>query len=129
MKYSKYFISDENGKSNCVIRTFCKVFNKDYKEVQNELIKITKELNANSYNNTEVFEQYLSLRDFSSKKIEKDIKVSNLNLSKGIHIVLCWDKKDYYHMLPIINNIVYDKNNNGLDLYVLKTYSKEEGKI
>ena len=30
MKYGEYFISNKEGKSNCVIRSFCKLYNKEY---------------------------------------------------------------------------------------------------
>ncbi len=126
MEYKKYYISDENGNSNCVIRTFCKVFNKNYSEVKNELIEISRKLKASSYNDTEVFEKYLSQKGYFPEETDKSIKVSNLELSKETRIILCWDKKDYYHMLPIINNTIYDKNSDSLDLYVLKIYSNKE---
>jgi hypothetical protein len=37
MKYEYFYIEDSNGKSNCVIRSFCKIFNLSYEEVFNEL--------------------------------------------------------------------------------------------
>lgn len=33
MKYSEYYVSSHNGKSNCVVRRFCKLFGKEYDEV------------------------------------------------------------------------------------------------
>ena len=51
IKYEEYFISNKDGKSNCVIRTFCKLFNKDYDTIFNELVDLTHELNRNSFNN------------------------------------------------------------------------------
>ena len=57
IKYEEYFISNKDGKSNCVIRTFCKLFN-----------------------------------------------------------------KDWYHMVPIIDNVLYDKTNDSLELYVISLY-------
>ena len=81
MKFKEYFIANSEGKSNCVIRTFCKIFNKSYDEVY------------------------------------KDLKIDG-----NTHVVLCSDKKDFYHMVPIINNTVYDKNDSSLNLYVLSLY-------
>ncbi len=43
MKYENYNISGSNGKSNCVIRSFCKLYNKEYDDVFNELVDIAKE--------------------------------------------------------------------------------------
>ena len=58
----------------------------------------------------------------------KDIKIKDLILDNSSYIVLCWDKNDYYHMVPIIDNILYDKDNNSLDLYVLKLYKQNTNK-
>ena len=50
MKFKEYFISNDEGKSNCVIRTFCKLFNESYDNVYNSLCMISEELNCNSFN-------------------------------------------------------------------------------
>ena len=50
MEFEKFNICDSNGNSNCVIRSFCKLFNKDYNDMKNELISLTKKANANNYN-------------------------------------------------------------------------------
>ena len=34
MEYKNFYISDNKGNSNCVIRTFCKVFNEEYEKVK-----------------------------------------------------------------------------------------------
>ena len=39
MKYSEFFISNKEGKSNCVIRSFCKLYNQEYETVFNELVR------------------------------------------------------------------------------------------
>ena len=122
MKYKEFYISDVNGKSNCIIRTFSKLFNKDYEQVQNELIKISKKLGYDSYAEIEVFEDYLKQKNYSIINIDNDIKIKDLNLEPGSYAIFCYDKKDYYHMVPIINNVVYDKSNECMDLYVIKIY-------
>ena len=40
MKYEYFYIEDNNGKSNCVIRSLCKIFNLSYEEIFNELCNI-----------------------------------------------------------------------------------------
>ena len=122
MKYKEFYISDSNGKSNCIIRTFSKLFNKDYEQVQNELIEISEKLGYDSYTEIEVFEDYLKLNNYSITDIENDIKIKDLDLEPNNYAIFCYDKKDYYHMVPIINNIVYDKSNECLNLYVIKIY-------
>ena len=44
MKFIEYDLTDKNGKSNCVIRSLCKILNKNYNEVSNELVTIAKEI-------------------------------------------------------------------------------------
>ena len=77
MKYEYYYVEDNNKKSNCIIRTFCKLFNKEYDAVKQELINIAKELNYETYSEIEVFEKYLN--DNNYKKIEhKEEQIKNL---------------------------------------------------
>lgn len=124
MKYSEYFISNKEGKSNCVIRSFCKLYNQEYDVVFNELVELAHELNHNSFNDVEVFEEYM--RRHNTTEIEtKEIKIKDLELDSGNYIVFCYDKKDYYHMITIIDNTIYDKTDECLDLYVIKIYKEK----
>ena len=124
MKYKEYFISDSKGNSNCIIRSFCKILNKEYDTVFNELINLSKDLNCSSFTDVEVFEKYLSNNSFKSIDYGKDLKIKDLELDNDSYIIFCWDKKDYYHMIPIIENTIYDKSSNSLELYVINTYKK-----
>ena len=124
MKYEYYYVEDNNKKSNCIIRTFCKLFNKEYDAVKQELINIAKELNYETYAEIEVFEKYLNNNNY--KKIEhKEEQIKNLKLENGKYAVFCYDKKDYYHMLAIINNTVYDKKEDNLNLYTITIYKEQ----
>ena len=124
MKYSEYFISNKEGKSNCVIRSFCKLYNKEYDIVFNELVELAHELKHSSFNDVEVFEEYM--RRNNTIEIEsKEIKIKDLELDLGNYIVFCYDKKDFYHMITIIDNIIYDKSDECLDLYVIKIYKEK----
>ena len=124
MKYSEYFISNKEGKSNCVIRSFCKLYNQEYDVVFNELVELAHKLNHNSFNDVEVFEEYM--RRHNTTEIEsKEIKIKDLELDSGNYIVFCYDKKDYYHMITIIDNTIYDKTDECLDLYVIKIYKEK----
>lgn len=124
MKYIEYNLTDENGKSNCVIRTFSKIFNKSYKEVLNDLIDTAKELGCESFNDIPVFEKYMEVNGITKETVEGDIKVKDLSLDEGTYVVFCYDKKDFYHMIPIIDNTVYDKHDDSLDLYVISLYKE-----
>lgn len=124
MKYEYYYVEDNNKKSNCIIRTFCKLFNKEYDAVKQELINIAKELNYETYAEIEVFEKYLNDKNYI--KIEhKEEQIKNLKLENGKYAVFCYDKKDYYHMLAIINNTVYDKIEDNLNLYTITIYKEQ----
>lgn len=122
MEFKEYYFSDKEKKSNCIIRTFCKLFNKEYEDVKNELLNIAAELNYEGYAEIEVFETYLERSNYSKYVSNIDIRVKDLKLPTGKYAVFCYDKKEYYHMLSIIDNIVYDKDDTSLDLYVINVY-------
>ena len=111
MKFIKYYITNKEGKSNCVIRTFCKIFN---------------ELNCSNYNDIEVFEKYMENHNFNSIDYGKDIVIKELELDDDTYIVFCWNKDDFYHMLPIINNVIYDKEESSMNLFTLKLYKSQK---
>ena len=122
MTFKEFYISDNDGKSNCVIRSLCKILNKEYNDVYNDLCKIAEDLKCDSFNDIPVFEKYMEDNNIIKINCDEDIKVKDLKIDNGSYIVFCYDKKDFYHMIPIINNIVYDKNTNCMDLYVLSVY-------
>ncbi len=124
MKYEYYYAEDNNKKTNCIIRTFCKLFNKEYDAVKQELINIAKELNYETYAEIEVFEKYLNDKNYI-KLEHKEEQIKNLKLENGKYAVFCYDKKDYYHMLAIINNTVYDKIEDNLNLYTITIYKEQ----
>ena len=120
MKFIEYDPVKEKGA--CVLRTFSKLFNKNYEEIKAELMILAKKLNYDNYNEIEVFENYLS--DNNYIKIDgKNLLVSNLNLDNGKYAVFAF-KEDFYHMFSIIDNTIYDKNNSCLDLYVISIYKE-----
>ena len=105
MNFEYYNPVDEKG--SCVQRSISKVLNKDYFEVKNDLINIANNLNIDNFREVEVFEKYLYQNNFKDLDI-KDILVKDLKLESGRYIVFCHEG-DKYHMIPIINNTVYDK--------------------
>lgn len=123
MNFKEYYITNNDGKSNCVVRSLCKVLNKQYDEVYSDLITISKNLNC-SFNDIEVFEKYMS--DNKINKINSsESTIKDLKLDNGTYIVFCYDKKDFYHMIPIVDNVIYDRNNDCLNLYVISIYKKK----
>lgn len=120
MKFEYYNPSDE--KDGCVVRSLSKALNKDYEIVKEELLDYAKILNFNSYNEVEVFEKYILDNDFD--KLESvNKKIKDLKLKNGTYIIFC-NKDDFYHMVTIINNVLYDKNEVAFDMNTINIYTK-----
>lgn len=126
MKFKEFYTSDKNGKSNCVIRSLCKVLNREYNDIYDDLCKVAKKLNFSSFNDVPVFERYMEENDIIKMNYSKDVKVKDLELDNCSYIVFCYDKKEFYHMISIIDNIIYDKNSDCMDLYVIAIYRKNK---
>ena len=124
MKFEEYYISNKDGKSNCVVRSFCKLYNKEYDEVYNDLVTLSNKLNSSSFNDIIVFEKYMENNNTYKIDYGEGLLLKDLKLEKGSYIVFCYDKKDYYHMVTIIDNILYNKNSNSLLLYVISIYKE-----
>ena len=124
MIFKEFYISDKNGKCNCVIRSLCKILNKEYEDVYNGLCEVSKELKRSSFNDIEVFEKYMEDNNIIKINSDEDIKVKDLKIDNGSYIVFCYDKKEFYHMISIIDNDIYDKNSDCMDLYVISVYRK-----
>ena len=122
MKFNEFFVCNNEGKSNCVIRSLCKTYNEEYDSVFNELCNIAKELNCESFNDIEVFETYMKRRNTNNIDYGRNIKIKDLNLGNGKYLVFCWDKKEFYHMVSIIDNVLYDKDDRSLELYTITVY-------
>ena len=56
-------------------------------------------------------------------------KIKDLKLDNGSYIVFCYDKKERYHMVAIIDNVVYDKKDNYRDLYTISIYKEKRKEI
>ena len=124
IKFEEYNITNGDGKSNCVIRSFCKIFNESYNDVYDELCRLQKELKCENFNDIEVFETYMRNHNVNSTDYGKGLKVKDLKLDNGSYIVFCWNKDEFYHMLPIIDNIVYDKDDRSMELYTISLYKR-----
>lgn len=124
MNFEEFYVTNSEGKSNCVIRSFCKLYNKEYDDVYNELCFLATSLNCNSFNDVLVFEEYMKNNNTIKIEYGNNIKIKDLVLDTKSYIIFCWDKNEYYHMVPIINNVLYDKNNESLELYTITVYEK-----
>ena len=125
MKFSKFYVEDKNGRTNCVIRSFCKLYGGTYEDVINELLSIKEEINAESFNDIEVFEEYMRRRDTDKIEYGKDTRIKDLNIDNGNYIVFCWDKNNFYHMVTIMDNTLYDKDDTSSNLYAITVYKQK----
>lgn len=116
IEFSKY-----DGNGNCIIRSFCLIFNVEYNDVYSELCNIRDQLGCNSYTDILVFEFYL--KEHHCYMVDSFCyQVKDLLLDKGRYIIFCWNRKDYYHMIPVIDGVIYDKSSDCMDLYIIKIY-------
>ena len=125
IKYEQYYITDKNDNSNCVVRSLCKILDKEYDEVSNALSYIAKELSMNP-NDIEVFEKYMFENNLVDIGYKEESLIRNLDLKDGKYIIFCYDKKDFYHMVPIINGIMYDRIEDSLNLFVINVYKLKQ---
>ncbi len=119
MKFEYY----NPGEVVCTVRSISKLLNKDYRIVEKELLELAKSLGYDSYNEIEVFEKYLYENGFVDTKKEYKERIKELSFD-GENEVFCYDKKDFYHLVAIIDNVMYDKDEKNKELFVIKIYKK-----
>lgn len=119
--FKKY---DPKGASNCIIRVFSKLTEKEPVEIENELIDLSKKLNHNEYSDIEVFEKYLKNIGFNKVTTEKNTLIKDLQLDKDDYCIFCWDKNEWYHLIAIKNNTVFDRKDDSLNLYPITIYKR-----
>lgn len=120
MKFVEYNPVDEKG--SCVVRTFTKLLDKDFYIVKKELLQLAKELGYEDYREIAVFEKYMSNNNY--EKITIKVKnTDNLKLKKGKYVVFCKNGNEY-HMFPIIDDVIYDKNKKCFGQTIISIYKK-----
>ena len=122
MKVEYYNPKDEKG--GCVYRSISVALNKNYNDVKEELANLSKALGYKDPREEKVFEEYLKQNDFTIDTSKKEQKLFLTNLD-GINIAYVY-YDDWYHMVCVINNIIYDKNNEEelKNLKIIKVYKK-----
>lgn len=120
MKFEKYDPIKEKG--SCVLRTFTKLLEKEPNAIKEELINIAKKHNYENYNEIEVFEEYLYKNNYKKINNYNNSMIKDIELGKGKYAIFCYDKEDYYHMIPVIDNTVYDKTSSCFNLYIISIY-------
>ena len=122
MEFEYYNPSDD--KRSCVVRTLTKLTGKEYSTVKAELTALAHELGHETYNDEAVFEPYMANHGFY--KISNHCNtVGELESDSGAYCVYCTNRAGFYHLLPIVDNIIYDRRNDSLELYVIAVYKKK----
>lgn len=119
MNFSYYF-PNKDEKAGCVTRALSKAYNKDCKDVEYELKEIAKELNYEDYREVDVFEEYMFKRNAKVLRGYENKKVSDFS-KEGCYILFAY-KDDFYHLVCIKDNTLYDKDDVSLNLIILKVY-------
>lgn len=119
MKYEYYNPVDESG--GCVSRSISRLLNKDYNQVKDELIDLSKSLGYSDYREIEVFETYLKNNKVSEIRKDYNCQIKDLIIEPGKYIIF-GNKDDWYHMVCLIDNTFYDKNERYQDLNIIKIY-------
>ena len=125
MDFAYYNPSDE--KRSCVVRTMTKLTGKDYQTVRQELTALAEETGYPDYNEPTVFEQYLAEHDYFRCMDDCGVQVKELMLSDGAFCVFCTNHEEFYHLMPVIDGVIYDRRNDCQELYVLAVYRKKAG--
>ncbi len=119
MEYEYYNPFDE--KSGCIVRAISSALNRNYNDIKSDLIGLSIKLKKDDYHDIEVFETYLFNNCFEIINDYTDILIKDLKLDSGNYVIFCY-KDAFYHMVSVINNTLYDKNDEALNLKVLKIY-------
>ena len=124
MKFEYYNPSDESG--SCVVRTMTKLTGKKYDIVKTELTALAKRLRCETYNDENVFGQYMVDHDIYKIKECNNTTVGELELNDGIYCIYSTNHNGFFHLLPVIDNVIYDRRNDSLQLYVIAVYKKKK---
>lgn len=121
MKVIYYNPVDEKGV--CVIRSISKALNKSYEEVKKDLLSI-----SDNYNDEVVFENYLLDNSFRIERVFSNKTLKNVSLN-DVNVVF-GHVGDWYHMVCVIDDVIYDKNgfDELRDMKIIKVYKRKEMK-
>ena len=87
---------------------------------------LAQELGCGTYNDEAVFERYMESHGISKLKEYDEIKVGALELKGGVYCVHCTNREGFHHLLPVVDNVIYDRRDDSRELYVVAVYKKQE---
>ncbi len=124
MEFAYYDPSDE--KRSCVVRTMTKLTGKGYDTVKAELTELAQKTGFDTYNSADVFERYMADHGFVRLEGYGGVTVGELELKNGIYCVYSTNRSGFYHLLPVVDNVIYDRRDDSRGLYIIAVYKKED---
>ena len=82
-----------------------------YSKTKQELKELSQSLGYEDYREIEVFETYLKNHNIIELNQEFNCTIEDLIIEPGNYIIF-GNKEEWYHMVCLINNTIYDKNEN-----------------
>ena len=122
MEFEYYNPSDESR--SCVVRTMTKLTGKDYSMVKAELTELADSMGFGEYNEEAVFEQYMAEHGINKIEEYDDTKVGELELGSGEYCVHATNRNGFHHLLPVVDNVIFDRRDDSRELYVIAVYKK-----
>ncbi|MBQ8959726.1 MAG: hypothetical protein IJ071_00695 [Ruminococcus sp.] len=96
-----------------------------YKDkVKAELTALAEELGCETYNDQRVFGAFLERLGFGLISVRERITLGELELDRGRYCVLCSDRKEFCHLLPVVDGVIYDRRDDCRSLFVEAVYKE-----
>lgn len=119
------YYNPSNYRNNYVPRALSKILDKTYDEIEEELSALTDELNMDSYCNPVVFEAYMEKHGIYKFAELTNTLVRELSLNHGTYCLYCYNSIGEFFLIPVINNVMYERNSNCMELNVITIYQLE----
>lgn len=117
MKVEYFDINSKNN--NCILRSLSKALDIKPDTIEKELLQI-----SDNYADEKVWDEYLKDKGFIIDEYYKGKLLSEVSLN-NLNIVFAYNN-EWYHMLTVINNVIYDKHSyeDLKCLKIIKIYKK-----
>ena len=122
MRFEYYNPSYESR--SCVVRTMTKLTGKEYSKVKTELAELALKLGCETYNDEKVFEQYMAEHGFRKLREYDGETVGEIELNDGTYCVHCTNREGFHHLMPVVDNIIFDRRDDSRGLYLVAVYKK-----
>lgn len=122
MRFEYYSPSDE--KRSCVVRTMTKLTGKGYSTVGSELTAMAQSLACDTYNDERVFGEYMASHGIYRLEGYEGSAVGELVLDDGEYCVYATNRDGFYHLIPVVDDVIYDRKDDSRGLYVIAVYKK-----